>query len=188
VSRGSPGIAEFSSVSQRSSRVWPSPIDRAKSVIADGPPMVVQQHVGRGVVTALQRRPTQLGQRHPPAGLGAGHRRMADHRSGIDVVRVGQLQLATLRHLQDPPRRVHLERRAHREHVAIAVSQCAMVREVHAVQADERVVPPLQQPDPLLDRWHRPSGVHQSRTGRRADTAAGCQCAQRHARDEHPTA
>ena len=40
VSRTSPGSAEFRSVSQRSSRVTPSPMLRAKSVTAVGPPIV----------------------------------------------------------------------------------------------------------------------------------------------------
>jgi len=38
VSRRSPGTAEFNAVSQRSSRDTSSPIERANSVIAGGPP------------------------------------------------------------------------------------------------------------------------------------------------------
>jgi hypothetical protein len=40
VSRASPGAAELSSVSQRSSRVRSSPMLRANAVIAGGPPMI----------------------------------------------------------------------------------------------------------------------------------------------------
>ena len=39
VSRGSPGIAVFSSISQRSNLVRSSPMERANSVMAGGPPI-----------------------------------------------------------------------------------------------------------------------------------------------------
>ena len=60
VSRGSPGTAEFSSVSHRSSRVRSSPM-RAREVGDRGRPADgLQQPVSRGVVAALQRRLTQF--------------------------------------------------------------------------------------------------------------------------------
>jgi hypothetical protein len=83
VSRGSPGIAVFRSISQRSSLVRSSPIERELGDgrrSADG----LQQQVGGGVVGALQRGGAQVGQRHSLAGLRRGHRGVEKQHHGVD--------------------------------------------------------------------------------------------------------
>ena len=150
VSRGSPGSAEFSSsfpavqpgavIADRTGELG----DRRRS--ADE----AQQHVGRGVVAALQRRLAQLVQRQTAARLGPRYRRIGNHRSGIHVQHVGHHQLASLGLLQHPGRQVGLERRAHREHVAVAVRDGDVRVQVDRIEPDHGVVALFQQSDAIL--------------------------------------
>ncbi len=133
---------------------------RAKSVMADGPPIVCSSRLPAALsltcTAAAQRSASVIWP--PEFGAVLGEFGSAAQ-LGVDENLPVQRQLAVLHHLQHPRGGVALERRTHRERLAIEVRHRAAGLQVNRVHADLDVVPLLQRLDAVVDRRHRFGGI-----------------------------
>ena len=145
VSRGSPGLAELSSISHRSSRVRSSPMLRAKSVMAEGPPIICKSRLPAAVVADLHGRRAQVGQASSDrrnSARSSASSGSAAHLGSTTICR-SSVNSPLPHHLQDPRRGVTLERRTHRERLTVEVGHRAAGLQIDGVYADLHVVPSL---------------------------------------------
>ncbi len=143
-----------------------------------------QQEVGGGVVAHLQGGGTQIRKCHRLTDIRLGTRGIGPQQLRIDHDGVGEPQLPRLGLLQHSGREVGLERRAHREQVAVAVRHLDLRVQVLPVQTDESVVPLFQCGDARSDRRQRFGRITQGRARRGLLASAGRSGRQHRTRDE----